>query len=87
MRRALLNSAADVGIRLGDLILSQPVVVFDRHSLRDVANLMAVEAIGRFPVVLQDQPRRLVGIISRSDLLAAHRRQREEDQLAPSVVR
>jgi len=87
MRRALLDSTADVGLRLGDLIVSEPVVVFDRHSLRDVANLMAVEAIGRFPVVLQGQPRRLVGIISRSDLLAAHRRQREEEQLAPPLVR
>jgi CBS domain-containing protein len=86
MRRALLNSAADVGLRLGDMLVSQPVIVFDRHSLRDVANLMAAEDIGRFPVVLQDQPRRLVGIISRSDILAAHRRQREDDQLAPSLV-
>jgi H+/Cl- antiporter ClcA len=87
MRRALLNRAVDASLRLGDLILSPPVVVFDTNPLRDVAKLMAVEDIGRFPVVSQDQPRRLVGIISRSDILGTHRRQHEEDQLVPSPNR
>jgi CBS domain-containing protein len=87
MRRALLNSAMDAGLRLGDLILSQPVVVFDTNPLRDVAKLMAVEDIGRFPVVSRSEPRKLVGIISRSDILATHRRQHDEDQLLPSPAR
>jgi predicted transcriptional regulator len=33
---------------------------------------MVVEGVGRLPVVSRDNPRKLVGIISRSDLLAAH---------------
>jgi H+/Cl- antiporter ClcA len=85
-RRALLNDVLDPGLHIGDLILSQPVVVFDTNPLRDVARLMAVEEIGRFPVVSQGQPKRLVGIISRSDILTTHRRQHEEDQLHPSRV-
>jgi CBS domain-containing protein len=87
MRRALLNSAVDPALRIGDLILTKPIVVFDTNPLRDVAKLMAVEDIGRFPVVAQDQPRRLVGVISRSDILATHRRQHEEDQLVSPSAR
>jgi CBS-domain-containing membrane protein len=34
---------------------------------------MVEERVGRLPVVTQDAPRRLVGMISRSDLLDAHR--------------
>jgi CBS domain-containing protein len=87
MRRALLNPEVDAGLRLGDLILNPPVMVFDTNPLRDVARLMAVEDIGRFPVVSENQPRRLVGIISRSDILGTHRRQHEEDQIVSSSPR
>jgi H+/Cl- antiporter ClcA/CBS domain-containing protein len=87
MRRALLNGAVDGNLRLGDLILSMPVVVFETNPLRDVAKLMAVEDIGRFPVVSEAQPQRLVGIISRSDILSSRRREHEEDRLAPSPAR
>jgi CBS domain-containing protein len=87
MRRALLDEAADAQGRLSDLQLGEPIVVFENSSLRDVVNLMAAEGVGRFPVVPQDQPRRLIGIVSRSDVLAIHRRQRQEDQLQPSLAR
>jgi predicted transcriptional regulator len=33
---------------------------------------MIIEGVGRLPVVRRDNPRQVVGIISRSDLLAAH---------------
>jgi CBS domain-containing protein len=85
-RSALLNGVADPDLRIGDLILNRPVVVFDTNPLRDVAKLMAVEEIGRFPVVSEGQPKRLVGIISRSDILGTHRRQHEEDQLHSSRI-
>jgi predicted transcriptional regulator len=49
-------------------------VAFEHNSLRDVADLMVHERVGRVPVVAADGSRRLVGILSRSDLLAAHER-------------
>jgi CBS-domain-containing membrane protein len=33
---------------------------------------MVLEEVGRVPVVRRDAPRRVIGILSRSDLLAAH---------------
>jgi CIC family chloride channel protein len=47
-------------------------VVFDDNTLRDAADHMVLEQVGRLPVVTRDAPRRVVGIVSRSDLLAAH---------------
>ena len=41
-------------------------------TLRDAADHMVVEQVGRLPVVWRDEPRIVVGILSRSDLLAAH---------------
>jgi CBS domain-containing protein len=84
MRRALLHNALDLDLRIGELIVGPPIVVFETNSLRDVANLMAVEKIGRFPVVSQSGSPALVGIISRSDVFAAHRRQHGDDQLVPA---
>jgi len=71
-RRDLLDVPADSACRLGELVRRTPIVVFDDSTLRDAADQMVVEQVGRLPVVTRDEPRRVVGIVSRSDLLAAH---------------
>jgi predicted transcriptional regulator len=48
-------------------------VVFEENTLREAADHMVREKVGRLPVVSRSAPRQLVGIISRSDLLDAHR--------------
>ena len=47
-------------------------VVFPDMSLRDAADHMVRENVGRLPVVDRADPSRVIGIITRSDLLAAH---------------
>jgi len=59
-------------VLIESLIKRPPVVVFEDNTLRDAADQMVVERVGRLPVVTREDPRRLVGIISRSDLLEAH---------------
>jgi H+/Cl- antiporter ClcA/CBS domain-containing protein len=71
-RRDLLDPAADATRTVAQAITRAPVVVFDDSTLRDAADQMVSEAVGRLPVVERDEPHRLVGIISRSDLLTAH---------------
>jgi CBS domain-containing protein len=71
-RRDLLNAAVDGAQTVAATIVRAPVVVFDDSSLRDAADQMVAEGVGRLPVVERDEPHRLVGIISRSDLLSAH---------------
>jgi CIC family chloride channel protein len=80
-RRDLLDPNASPMQRIAELIRRPPVVVFDDNTLRDAADQMVIEKVGRLPVVRKQDPRRVIGIISRSDLLSAHapRLQAERD--------
>jgi len=70
MGRQILDSALDPGQTLETLIARPVAVACEGNSLREAADHMVREGVGRLPVVDQDQ--RLVGIITRSDLLDAH---------------
>jgi len=71
-RRDIRNSRDEPGKQLFELIRRAPVVVFENHTLRDAADQMVIEHVGRVPVVRRDNPRKVIGILSRSDLLTAH---------------
>src|SRR5690606_2057945 len=60
--------------RTGDMRLRPPVVVHEHHSLREAADHMVAEDIGRLVVVGVDSPHPLLGILTRGDILSAHRR-------------
>jgi chloride channel protein, CIC family len=72
-RRDLLDPETDDAITVGSLVSRRPAVVFEDNTLREAADHMVHEGVGRLPVVSRDAPRKVIGIISRSDLLAAHR--------------
>lgn len=71
-RRDLFALDADERAPVGVLVRRPPAIVFADNTLRDAADQMVLEAVGRLPVVERSAPRRVVGIVSRSDLLAAH---------------
>ena len=73
-RRDLLDPAHAAEKTVGSLITRAPSVIFPENTLRDAADHMVRDNVGRLPVVDPADPLRLVGIISRSDLLAAHER-------------
>ncbi|HUP88327.1 MAG TPA: chloride channel protein [Longimicrobiales bacterium] len=68
-------------------IIKRPLaVVFDYNTLRDAADHMVREHVGRLPVVTLEEPDKIVGIISRSDLLTAHHhRLRAAGELEPGL--
>ena len=80
-RRNLLDPTMDERVSVRDLLTRPPAVVFEENTLREAADHMVRERVGRLPVVRRDAPLRLVGIISRSDLLAAH-----QDRLDAAMV-
>jgi len=47
---------------------------------------MVRENIGRLPVVKRDDPRRVVGWLTRSDLLSAHRQRLEDSSRTDRVL-
>jgi CIC family chloride channel protein len=78
-RRDLLESVRGETVR--EVIRRAPIVVFDDSSLRDAADLMARDNVGRLPVVARGEPARIIGIITRSDVIAAHIRRLDGERL------
>jgi len=71
-RRDLFDEAKPNTLPVRAVVRRPPVVVYEDSSLRDAADQMVIEHVGRLPVVRRDAVRTVVGIISRSDLLSAH---------------
>ncbi|WP_437486140.1 chloride channel protein [Sorangium sp. So ce1014] len=77
-REVLTEQPGALAIR--DLIRRPPAVVFDDSSLREAADHMVTEGVGRLPVVSRQAPRKVLGMLTRSDLLDAHRSRIEAAQ-------
>ncbi|TNY27275.1 chloride channel protein [Fulvimonas soli] len=75
-RRDLLAAGADEAAGVGALLRRPPLVVREDHSLREAADHMVEADVGRLVVVGGDG--RMVGILTRGDLLAAHARRLRE---------
>ncbi|MFP2934888.1 CBS domain-containing protein, partial [Pyxidicoccus sp. 3LG] len=66
------------GRRVRELVKRPPAVAYADSSLREAADLMVEEGVGRLPVVRREAPTHVVGILTRSDLLGANRRRLED---------
>ncbi len=77
-----VSEAIDVLV-VADVFEREPLTASSEESCRSAAEKMAEAHVGRLPVVADDDPKRLVGIVTRSDLLkprarsAADEHQRE----------
>ena len=81
-RRDLFGPDALDSMRVRELLRRPLAVVFEDNSLREVADHMVHEGVGRLPVVTRAKPRVAIGMISRSDLLAAHRARLDDSNIA-----
>jgi chloride channel protein, CIC family len=71
-RRELLEAPRSSTHRVRNVLKRTPVVVYEDSTLRDAADQMVLADVGRLPVVQRGAARQLLGIVTRSDLLAAH---------------
>jgi signal-transduction protein with cAMP-binding, CBS, and nucleotidyltransferase domain len=62
-----------------DLIQRAPITIFAWESCRTAAEKMAEAGVGRLIVVADDDPRKMIGIVTRSDLLKPRAREVEEE--------
>jgi signal-transduction protein with cAMP-binding, CBS, and nucleotidyltransferase domain len=77
-RRTLLDPQWSYTLTLGELVLREPIVVKESHSLREAADHMVAQNVGRLIVVGDEAPHVLVGILTRGDILAAHGQRLQE---------
>jgi CIC family chloride channel protein len=87
-RRELDGPDVDANAPVRSLLTRTPVVAFEDASLREAADIMVDQGVGRLPVVTRDNPTRVAGILTRSDLLRAHAPRLEDDsRREPSLLR
>jgi H+/Cl- antiporter ClcA/predicted transcriptional regulator len=77
-RRNLLDPEVPADRTMADLIKRRASFIYEDSTLRQAADQMVRHDIGRLPVV-DRQTRKVVGIVTRSDLLKAHRRRLREE--------
>ncbi|OZB60696.1 MAG: chloride channel protein [Lysobacterales bacterium 14-68-21] len=71
-RRNLFDATVPDTATVGSLVTRPPLAVREDHSLREAADHMVAADVGRLIVLAADGEMRMVGILTRSDLLAAH---------------
>ena len=72
--------------QLGTLPYAQRVVAYPDEPLRAVVYRMAESGLTRFPVVERENPQKLLGMVSLSDLLKARTRNLEEERQRERVL-
>ncbi|MBX3413319.1 MAG: chloride channel protein [Pirellulales bacterium] len=77
-RRELLNPDYQGTSTVADLICRSPRFVYEDCSVRQAADHMLNHGVGRLPVVTRAAPHRLVGIVTRRDILSGYRRRLRE---------
>jgi H+/Cl- antiporter ClcA/CBS domain-containing protein len=70
-RRDLFDDERSPATPVRELVHRPPAVAYESNTLREAADHMVRERVGRLAVVERDSGR-MVGILSRSDLLSAH---------------
>jgi CBS domain-containing protein len=77
-RRVLLDPAHADAVQLHALIKRPPSIVYADNTLRDAADPMVNHDVGRLPVIDRASGR-VIAMVTRSDLLGAHRRRLREE--------
>ena len=77
-RRDLLNPEIHGNKQLKDLPPRLPKFVYEECTVRQAVDHMVRHDIGRLPVMTHDKPPKLVGMVTRSDILSAFKRGLDE---------
>ena len=85
-RRDLLDLSEPATKRVGDIVRGPFVVAFEDTTLQEASDLMAREGLGRLPVVKRENPRKVVAILSGSDVRSGIRQRLEAADQAEQTI-
>ncbi len=85
-RRDLLELSEPATKRVSDIVRGPLVVAFEDTTLQEANDLMAREGLGRLPVVKRENPRKVVAILSGSDVRSGIRQRLEEADHAEQTI-
>jgi CIC family chloride channel protein len=72
--------------RVSDIVRGPFVVAFEDTTLQEASDLMAREGLGRLPVVKRENPRKVVAILSGSDVRSGIRQRLEAADQAEQTI-
>ena len=85
-RRDILDPSVFEELRIKEIIKRPPIVIYEDCSARQAIDQMARHSIGRLPVISKKEQGKIVGILTRSDLLTAHsKRLGEHDKTTRTI--
>jgi len=85
-RRDIFDPANLEASTLRQILKRPPAIVFEDNSLREAADHIVKEDVGRLAVVTREDPRTVTGWLSRSDILSAHRQRLDDASLSHRAI-
>jgi H+/Cl- antiporter ClcA len=86
-RRDLLAEANPEDGPLSELLTRPATTIYEDSSVRQAADIMVGQNVGRLPVVTRANPTKVVGMVTRRDLLGAHKRRLNDATRANPTIR
>jgi chloride channel protein, CIC family len=86
-RRNLLDPSQADDRQIRELVRRAVKYVYDDCTARQAADHMVNHGIGRLPVVSRDLPHRVLGMVTRSDILSVYRRRIDEALAEAPTIR
>jgi chloride channel protein, CIC family len=85
-RRDIFDPANLEASTLRQILKRPPAIVFEDNSLREAADHIVKEGVGRLAVVTREDPRIVTGWVTRSDILSAHRQRLDDASLSHRAI-
>jgi chloride channel protein, CIC family len=79
-------SAAIEGLKVADIMRRDLIAAYPQESCRTAAERMAQFDVGRLPVVASENPSKLLGLVTRSDLLKPRERHVRDEQFRERLI-
>lgn len=76
-----LFSVGDPNQTVGQTVKRKPIVVHPETSFREIADIMTREKIGRVMIVARDNEKKLLGLVTRGDVIGSHEERLRGQQL------
>ncbi|HEX7388016.1 MAG TPA: chloride channel protein [Castellaniella sp.] len=85
--RELLNPTTDTATQIGEMVQRSPVVVAEDYPLREASDMMVNAGVGRLVVMSRTRPPKLLGMLTRSDIINANVYRLDENRDARRQLR
>lgn len=85
-RKDLEDENKDVNKKIKELIKNPMIAIYEDNTVREAADMMALYKVSRLPVISREDHYKLLGLISRDDILKTRRKHIEQENLYKKYI-